>query len=143
MRISEANGRKVVSTSTAATVGKVQDFVIDAPAGKVVALLLKKTEGDADTLLWPAIASFGADAVTVPDASAVTTADGRVKALQDKRYGLHGKRVLSKTGEDLGVVKDIDFDPADGTVRALLTSQQELPGSRLVDVGSYAVIVEA
>ena len=44
-------GRKVVSTSTAETVGQVADFVIDAQSRTVVAVTLNKTERG-DTVLW-------------------------------------------------------------------------------------------
>lgn len=143
MRFSEAHGRKVVSTSTADTVGKVEQFVVDAPAGKVAGVTLKKTRAGGDLLPWGNIAAFGVDAVTVKDEAAVVIAEGRAKDLQDKRFAVLGKRVLTQAGVEVGVVKDVDFDPADGTVRALLTDREELGGDRLVDVGSYAVIVTA
>ena len=141
MRFSEAEGHKVVSTSTAETVGRIDRFVVDAPGRRVAALLLKKTSAGGDMLPWAAIAAFGVDAVTVGDASAVVTADEHLAELADKRHTLQGKRVLSQLGVDLGVVKDVDFDPADGTVRAILTDREELTGERLVAAGSYAVVV--
>ena len=64
MRFSEAVGRQVVSTSTAQTVGRVDEFVVDSRRRAVVALSLRRTEGG-DTLLWTDIVAFGADAVTV------------------------------------------------------------------------------
>ena len=141
MRFSEAQGRKVVSTSSAETVGKVEQFVVDAPAAHVVGLTLKKTTSSGDLLPWSNIAAFGVDAVTVAGEAAIVVGDGRLKELQDKRFQVLGKRVLSQAGVELGVVKDVDFDPDDGTVRALLTDREELKGNRLVDVGSYAVVV--
>jgi uncharacterized protein YrrD len=141
MRTSEAHGRKVVSTESAATVGKVDRFLIDASSQHVVGLLLKKTSGDGSTLPWPNIASFGPDAVTVASDDAVVIAEVRLKELSDKRHAVQGKRLLSRDGVELGLVKDIDFDPADGTVVALLTDREEVSGSRLAAVGSYAVVV--
>ncbi len=141
MRFSEAQGHKVVSTATADTVGKVEQLIVDPSTQHVVGLLLKKTSGDGDALPWSGISAFGTDAVTVTDESAVVIADGRLKELSDKRSALGGKRVLSREGVELGTVKDVDFDPADGTVRALLTDREEIPGARLVGVGSYAVVV--
>lgn len=141
MRFTEADGHKVVSTSTAATIGRVDQFVVDAPGHHVVGLVLKKTTGSGDTLPWSGIAAFGTDAVTVADESAVVAPDAQLKDLADKRHTIMGKRVLSQAGVDLGKVKDVDFDPADGTVRALLTDREEVSGDRLVDVGSYAVVV--
>lgn len=141
MRFSEAHGHKVVSTASAETVGRIDSFVVDAPARQVLGLALKKAKGAGDTLPWASIAAFGTDAVTVADDAAVVSPEGRLKDLQDKRFSVEGKRVLTQAGVELGVVKDVDFDPTDGTVRALLTDREEVAGSRLVDVGSYAVIV--
>jgi sporulation protein YlmC with PRC-barrel domain len=141
MRTSEAHGHKVVSSASAVTVGRIDRFVIDVPARHIVGFFLKKTIGAGDTLSWSNVAAFGTDAVTVASDSAVVVADGRLKELGDKRFVVQGKRVLSQAGVELGIVKDVDFDPADGTVRALLTDREEIPGSRLIDVGSYAVIV--
>lgn len=143
MRFSEAHGRKVVSTSSAETVGKVEHFIIDAHTTQVVGVTLKKSVATGDLLPWANITAFGVDAVTVGSEASIVTGEGRLKELEDKRYTVVGKRVLTQAGVEVGVVKDVDFDPADGTVRALLTDREELNGDRLMDVGSYAVIVTA
>ena len=141
MRFSEAKGQKVMSTSTATTIGKVEAFVIDPAGQSVVALTLKKTGGDADTLLWSALSAFGRDAVTVAGADALTVADERVALLGDKHHTVLGKRVLTEGGDDLGAVTDVEFDATTGAVTALLTKTAEIAGSRLHSVGSYAVVV--
>ncbi len=143
MRFSEASGHKVVSTATATTVGRLEAFIVDPPAHQVVGLSLKKTLGAGDTLPWPDIASFGTDAVTVVDDAVVVVPDAALKELGDRRHTITGKRMLDQSGVDLGKVIDVDFDPADGIVRALLTDREEVPGDRLVAVGSYAVVVTA
>ena len=141
MRFSEAKGQKVMSTSSATTVGKVEAFVIDPAAAAVVALTLKKTDGDADTLLWSALSAFGRDVVTVTDADVLTVADERVAMLGDKHHTVLGKRVLTEGGDDLGEVADVEFDSATGAVTTLLTKTEEIAGSRLRGIGSYAVVV--
>lgn len=143
MRASDVGGRKVVSTATAATLGKVDGLVVDPQTARVVAVTLKKTEGDGDTLLWGDITAFGTDAITVARDDLVTVAQPPVSTLADKHHHLLGKRVLSQAGEELGKTKDFEFDPADGSVRALVLDHSEVPGSSLVAVGSYAVIVRA
>ena len=141
MRFSEAKGQKVLSTSSATTVGKVEAFVVDPTERTVVALTLKKTEGDADTLLWSALSAFGRDAVTVTGSDALTVADERVALLGDKHHTVLGKRVLTEGGDDLGNVVDVEFDATTGAVITLLTKTEEIAGRRLHGVGSYAVIV--
>ena len=117
MLFTEATGRKVVSTSTAETVGQISDFVIDPQSHTVVAVTLKKA-GSGDTVLWSDITAFGADAVTVAGAEVITDANDAVAALSGKDRRLLGKRVLNTIGEDLGPVTDVDFDPDTGAVTA-------------------------
>ncbi len=143
MRFSEAQGRKVVSTSTAATVGVVDGFVVDPDAGSVLALELRSASSG-DILPWAAIQSFGADAVTVESPDAATAADESVAALRGKQHHLIGKRVLTTDGDEDGAVFDVDFDPETGAIIRLLGDEdRDVPGSRLVGVGSYAVVVRA
>lgn len=138
MRFSEANGQKVVSTSDAVTVAKVAGFVVDPKTAQVVALRLKKTEGDADLLLWTGVASFGPDAVTVASPEALTRSERG-----DLTRPVVGARLLSERGVELGEVKDVEFDPATGAVRALLTKRGEIAGDRMMGLGSYALVVSA
>jgi sporulation protein YlmC with PRC-barrel domain len=142
MRFSEASGHKIVSTATAENVGKLDAFVVDPVTRSVVALTLKKT-ADGDTLPWGDIVGFGADAVTVADAAKIVEAPADLAELTGKDHHLLGKRLLSSGGDELGKVKDVDFDPATGTVTSIITKEHEVPGSALVGVGSYAVVVTA
>lgn len=141
MRFSEAAGHRVVSTSSATTVGKVDALVVDPASRQVVALTLKKTEGAGDLLLWSALTAFGRDAVTVQDPDAFTNAEGHVADLLGKDHQLGGKRVLTEGGDDVGRVEDVEFDAGSGAITALLTRTEEIDGARLLGVGSYAVVV--
>ncbi|GIF01860.1 PRC-barrel domain-containing protein [Paractinoplanes rishiriensis] len=142
MLFSEATGRTVISTSTAETVGTVAGLLIDAATARIVAVQLKKTSGNGDTLHWPDLTSFGADRVTVPNADVVTTATGTAADLGTKSTELLGKRLLTDAGTEIGTVDDIDFDPASGVVIALRTRDGAVDGDRLIGCGSYAVIVK-
>ena len=142
MRFSEAENHKVVSTSTAETVGRVADFVVDPAAHQVVAVEVKKAERG-DLLAWGDIQAFGADAVTVAAATAVGAAVGPVVQLIGKDHHLRGKRLLTSGGDELGKVTDVEFDPATGVVTALLMKKESVDGARLLGVGSYAVVVAA
>ncbi len=139
---SDATGRQVVSTTTAATLGKVDELMIDPHARAVVAVRLKKA-GDKDTLRWADITAFGADAVTVSGADKLAEASSGLAGLSSKDHRAIGKRVLSTTGDELGTVDDIEFDPDTGTITALVLADGQVPGVRLVGIGSYAVIVQA
>ena len=140
MRFSEATGRKLVSTTSAETVGKINGFVVDPQRRAVVAIECKKTDSG-DILLWSDIVGFGADAVTVKDAGAITEAPSGIDALLGKDRHLLGKRILSSTGDELGKVDDVEFDPESGVVKALNFAEGQIAGARLIGVGSYAVVV--
>ena len=141
MRFTEVIGHKVMSTSAALTIGTVKSFVIDPPTAQVVALLLKKTEGDADLLLWADLNAFGPDAVTVSDKSVLRNAHPSVEHLLGKDHELRFKRVLTEDGYDLGKVVDVEFDADSGGVTALVLSEGPVDGRRLLGVGSYAVVI--
>jgi sporulation protein YlmC with PRC-barrel domain len=142
MRFSDATGRKVVSTSTAETVGKIDGFVVDPATRSVIAVELKKTDSG-DTLLWPDIFGFGADAVTVTGTDKIREATPQVTELTGKHHHLLAKRVLSALGDELGKVQDIEFDPESGQLTSLIVNDQPIDGGRLLGVGSYAVVVAA
>jgi sporulation protein YlmC with PRC-barrel domain len=142
MRFTESTGRQVVSTSTAATVGKIDEFVIDPQTRSVVAVTLKKTDGG-DTLQWSDIITFGADAVTVSGADNLTDSPPELAELSGKDHRVLGKRVLATTGDELGEVDDVEFDPETGTITALVLAAGQVAGIRLIGVGSYAVVVQA
>lgn len=141
MLFSEARGHPVVSTSTADTLGRVDEFLVDPGRRAIVALHLKKAKGG-NTLLWRNISSFGADAVTVSGPDKVADAAGDVAELVGKDHRLVGKRVLTTAGEELGEVDDVEFDHDSGTVTALLLRAGVVDGTGLVGVGSYAVVVK-
>ena len=141
MRFSEAKGRQVVSTSTAATVGKVVGFVVDPEQSAVIALQLSKTESG-DTLRWSDLTGFGADAVTVSGADKITDTDAELAALSNKAHRVLGKLTLTIAGDALGKISDVDFDPGSGTITAVVIDDIDVVSVKLVGVGSYAVVVE-
>ena len=142
MLFTDATGRQVVSTSTAETVGQIAEFVIDPQSHTAVAVTLKNADSG-DTVLWTSITAFGADAVTVTGTAVIIDANDAVAALSGKDRRLLGKRVLNTIGEDLGPVTDVDFDPDNGAVTALVLATGDVPGDRLIGIGSYAAIVHA
>ncbi|GAA0611078.1 hypothetical protein GCM10009547_11390 [Sporichthya brevicatena] len=140
MRITEARLRPVVATSTATTLGHVAGFLIEAEAARIVGVRLE-TDGDANVLPWDRLESFGPDAVTVADADVLRTpADSAEERRADPDLDPIGKPAIEETGNGLGVVDDVDFDPETGALRAVLTEVYELPADKLLGLGSYALV---
>ncbi len=143
MLFSEAIGQRVVSTTSAATVGHVGSLVIDPAAQRVVALSLKKTPVSGTLLPWADVTAFGVDAVTVASESQIIEEQGQFAELNSKAHVILKKRILNTAGLQVGTVRDVDFDPADGRILGILTDDQPVDGRALLRVGSYAVVVRA
>ncbi len=141
MRFSEAKNRKVISTAGAKTVGQLNEFVVDPRTGHVVALKLKKAAGKGNTLSWNHMKAFGQDAIIVESADMIRPAEGDLAALCDKRRRVLGKRILTEHGDEVGKVKDVEFDPDSGLVRAVISENAEIEGPRIIGLGTYALVV--
>lgn len=140
MLFSASRKHKVVSTNTAETLAKVSGFVVDAGKRKVVAVTVKGTKAG-DVIEWSAITAFGADAVTVPSETAITTASGPVRDLAGKDHRIMGKLALSTDGDAVGEVTDVEFDGATGRINFVMVDGAPVPGERLVGLGRYAVVI--
>lgn len=143
MLFNEASGRKVVSTGSAATVGKVKSFIVDPVSQRVVALRLSKTPDSGTVVRWQDIHAFGTDAVTITDAHLIVQPDADLDELDAKQHTIIGKQVLTTGGRKVGSVVDVDFDPADGRVLSLVLTDHSIDGTTFLGVGSYAVVVKA
>lgn len=143
MLFSESVGRKVVSTSTADTVGAVGEFLVDPRSRTVVGLQIKKCK-TGDALMWSGISAFGSDAVTVESADSIVDigTEDSLSELQGKAHRVIGKRALSTTGVDLGTVNDVEFDPETGAVTSVIVDTVSIEGRTLTGVGSYAVVLD-
>lgn len=141
MLFTEATGRKVVSTADASTVGIISGFVVDPASQRVVAVALSKTTGQATMLPFESIAAFGADAVTVAGADAVVAPDDRLTELSAKQHTILKKRALTTAGDEVGTVRDVEFDPANGNLVSIRLDDHTWNGQALVGVGSYAVML--
>ncbi|MFJ6539913.1 PRC-barrel domain-containing protein [Streptomyces sp. NPDC091385] len=136
---SEAKGRGVVSLAAAETLATVTGCAI-APSPARIAALRVKTRARGTLVTWDRLQAFGSDAVTVRSAGDIQTEDD-ARILADKHHDPLGKRVLTETGHDLGLVDDIEFDEATGHIRRIITPGQDISGDRLLGVGTYAVVV--
>ncbi|MEP7192664.1 MAG: hypothetical protein ABI903_07345 [Actinomycetota bacterium] len=142
-RFSEATGRPVISTESASTVGVIAGFIIGLTSKRIVALRLSKTNVEGDTLHWEDLTAFGPDAVTVPSEAVIVPAREPASELSLEEADVVGKRLLSDAGAELGMVEDVEFDPATGALQNLVSAADRVAGDRLIACGSYAVIVHA
>lgn len=144
MLFSQARKRNVVNTSTATRVARVDSFVVLPGPARVALLRLGKVSGAGTLLAWEDVQGFGPDAVTVATDAVIRPArDAVEQRAEDNDLEIIGKRVLTERGMELGPVTDVDFDPETGAVTSLITKAETIAGSRLIGLGSYAVVVSA
>jgi uncharacterized protein YrrD len=134
----DAVGKPTIMRDTAEQLGAVGFFVVDAESRRVSAFGV--SVGRAIRLVdWSEIQSIGPDAVIIRGSREVTSDDDR--AVSGALSPL-GKRALSDRGNELGTVVDVEVDD-DGGVESLAIDDDQVEGSRLEGVGSYAVVVAA
>lgn len=80
--------------------------------------------------------------MTVAGEDVIVTEEGHFAELDGKAHTIVEKKIITTAGLQIDVVRDVDFDPADGTILGILTDDQPVDGRSLLGVWSYAVIVK-
>lgn len=133
MHLSELRGLRVVSRTSAETLGEVSDVVLSTRPAAVSALQVGKGR-KAGTIAWAQISGIGPDAVVVNGDDAASDVDGESPM---------GRLVLSELGNAVGPVTDVEFDETDGTLISLATDATLIEGDRVLADGPYAIIISA
>ena len=135
-----STGRKVDSRATAQQLGAVSHLLLAEDCRRVAAVVLGKGK-KASVVDWSRL-TFGADAVMVDDEAALRRPAGRrEEAAADGRIELLGRRVLTETGNELGVVEDVTFDSLTGAVGVVDVGSRKVSADAVLGAGSYAVVV--
>ena len=80
-------------------------------------------------------------ALTVTSAHLLVRQDADLDRFAGQDHAPVGKRVLTSAGDELGTVTDVEFVPDTGEVTALVLDTGTIAGTRLLGIGSYAVVV--
>lgn len=142
IRFSDISGNPVMDTATATAVGKVQAPIVDPVTQRVIGFRVKRSKGPGDVVLWEGLAGLGPDALTVDSAERVADPPSEWKHRSSSKLDLIGRIVLTENGHQLGKVRDVEFDPADGRVTSLMLKDAFVNGERLLGIGSFAVVVQ-
>lgn len=106
-------------------IGKVREILFDPGSFRIQALLLDEGGwlSGPRVVCWEAVEEVRKTGVTVPSSAAVTTLKhepGEQRETPERRClqkgGLKGRRLLSADGLEIGVIEDILFEVAHGTV---------------------------
>lgn len=139
MRWKRAVGMSVISTETAESIGTVDGFVVDAAASTLTGIVVA-----GEIIAWSTSEGIGEDAVTVSGEQPTRAPEGELEAAAASGAADPlGKMVLTEAGVDRGHVSDLVFDPSSGDIRRLVLGDDEVDGSRLLGVGSYAVVISS
>lgn len=144
IRLSEADGRPVISRASAEPVGTLRHVVIDVARRRIAALHVDGRRKKASLVDWSSIVGFGPDGIVVQDDDATRPPAGDAElAVASGKLDLDGRLVLSDAGDSLGVLTDVVFDESTGAIAAVVAGEEEIPADRLRAIGSYCVIVAA
>jgi uncharacterized protein YrrD len=142
MRLSEADGRPVLSRATAETVGELKHVVVDVGAHRITALHVGGRRRKAELVAWPDIVGFGPDGIVIAGEDVLRApADPHEQAVVGGELDLDGRLVLGDDGNAAGALTDIVFDEATGEITAIVCGDDEIAGSLLRAVGPYCVVV--
>jgi uncharacterized protein YrrD len=138
----DAHGRKVVSRTTAETLGELRHMVVDTSRRHVAAIVVNKGKRHAFLVDWEHVSGFGPDAVMVESEDTLRPpTDDQEQAAADGKLELVGKRALSEKGNEHGPIADVEFDPDSGNIGSVLVGEERIPATDLLGVGSYAAIL--
>ncbi|MBX5465429.1 MAG: PRC-barrel domain-containing protein [Clostridia bacterium] len=116
-------GLPLIDRKSGRRLGVVEDFLVSAPDGHVMGLLLDGRDRAGRQRVFPfeAVAGIGSGAVLTEQAEALLPVpDGRrLNELLARHRRLVGKPVIDERGEALGSVVDVAFDAASGRVTAI------------------------
>lgn len=134
-----AMGKPVIDRSTGDQLGTVDALVPDAEHGRIDTIVV----GDR-LLAWSDTGGIGPDAVTVERGDLLRTADSEADEARLKNHADPlGLPVYTDDGVAVGDLTDIDVDATSGTIDRLILADDDLSGTRLLGIGSYAVMVSS
>lgn len=136
-------GRDVVSRSSAETIGRLHDVIVDVPSRRVVAWQVGKGR-KAKLVSHQHVTGIGDAAVVVDDEASLRAATGPLEraTIQGHRRLLDA-RVLTEDGDEQGSVTDVEIDTASGALATITTSSATIGSERILGLGSYALVVAA
>ncbi|MDW7982480.1 MAG: PRC-barrel domain-containing protein [Thermomicrobium sp.] len=129
MELRALRGMPVIAVESGERLGEVHDALID-PVDRRIALLRVRRggrfRGDLSDVSFGHLQSLGRDAVMVPNRATLRPASEAPSLLRiDELVGL---RVVTERGEARGTIDDAEFDPANGTLTALVIAPPGLGG---------------
>lgn len=144
MRLSEADGRPVLSRESADRLGELMHVVVDSSTRRITALHVTGRRKKAMLVGWADVVGFGPDGIVVNgDGALRPPGDERERAVVGGDLDLDGRLVLDDHGDAQGALTDVLFDEASGEIGAFVCGDAEIAASRLRQIGPFCVLVRA
>ena len=158
LKYSEVIGLPVICITTGKKLGVVNDITIDKSSRKIEAIIIenKKNDFSKKAILLDDIENIGSDAVIASKnykLSSTKDLKGMPFINMKDRAGIYGLKVFSKTGRDMGIVKDVLFDPktslvevvvlSDGLLSDLIRGRNILPLFGHVEFSDESLLVDS
>jgi uncharacterized protein YrrD len=116
--------------------------VVTPATHSVAALHIAGRKGKALLADWEHVVGFGPDAVVVASEDDLRHPEGDYEQrVASGDLDLHGRRVLTDGGFEVGALADVEFDETTGEVLTLETDRTTIDGAGLMTVGQYAIVV--
>lgn len=145
----EVVGLPALAQQDGRQVGRVADLLCSVAGERVIGLLLAGgTWRHRHIVPYEEVAGIGSAGVMLRRPVVLASPAGpRLKAMRARTGHVVGKRVLSRDGRDLGVVRDFDFEPGSGRIAGYVVSggvvQDLLEGEGFLPVGRRMTWAEA
>jgi uncharacterized protein YrrD len=144
IRLSDADGRPVLSRESAERLGELMHVVVDVPVRRITALHVAGRRRKAMMVGWDDVTGFGPDGIVVNgDGVLRPPGDDRERAVAGGDLDLDGRLVLDDRGDSQGGLTDVLFDGGSGEIAAFVCGDREIPAGRLRQIGPFCVIVRA
>lgn len=153
MKSKDLKGKTVVSTRDGATLGKVDDVLVDIDTLRIAALQVKGS-GEEGLIPFEKVKSAAGDVVTVPTSNAAQrphAGDGTEHLASLSKVSK--LKVIDEEGTFLGVVQSVEVDPQSGAILELQTQkatamglgreQHTIAASEVSSVGDEMIVIQA
>lgn len=146
-------GQPVFNTKSGTKIGEISDLCISS-TGKVQGLLVKKGVFFKQTFFLDIqkVATFGLDGVMVEDTGHLKKLAESPEFTLNHQHSLDGMMMLSKSGESLGLLKDVYFQEELGTIVGyeitdgffsdISEGKQVIQSGKPLAIGKDAIIVD-
>jgi len=130
MELRALRGRPVISVDSGERLGEIADVSLDPQQRRIAALQVRRPSGDLNEVAFTDVHSIGSDAVMVPTREVLRVASEQGQSLLDIDAFLR-LRVVTEQGEARGTVDDAEFDPASGSLTAVIVAPAGLAAGLL------------